>query len=96
MNDDPTADNRIEQRRTLLEFYGPLLKANELQRLLKFQSPTAFKDWLDRQQDPIRLLQLPHRRGWFAMTTEVADWLSRNGVISADPKNGGRRNVKRG
>ncbi len=71
----PRIDNLEEW---LLRTYGPLMKAQELQVLLRFRSPTAFSTWLALQEEPIEFVKIPHRRGWFVYASHVANWLRRN------------------
>lgn len=61
----------------LLERYGPTLSGRDLSQALGFPSPTAFRQAALRGRLPVPVFQVPHRRGRFALTHEVAAWLGK-------------------
>ena len=66
---------RKELRETLLRLHGPLLGGEPLAAALGHRSVAS----LDRHGDVVIMVPLftvPNRRGWFALTLDVADWLS--------------------
>ena len=60
----------------LLGRYGPLLGGGDLYSALGFKSYAAFHRGKQRGEIRVAIFQLPGRRGWFALTTDVAAWLS--------------------
>jgi hypothetical protein len=66
-------------RRVLFDRHGPVLAGNDLYRALGFRSAAAFRQAKSRRQVGVRVFNLPHRRGVFAYSHEVADWLSGKG-----------------
>lgn len=61
----------------LLKQYGPTLTGTDLYAALGFKTYAAFHRVLSRRELGVRVFKLPGRRGWFASTLEVADWLDR-------------------
>lgn len=59
-----------------LDRYGPLVGGSELERLLGFTSSSAFRQAVHRGRLPVRVFSLPERRGKFAFTADIAQWLS--------------------
>lgn len=60
----------------LLDRYGPTLGGKELYAALGFRSYGAFHRSKQLGELGINVFTLPGRRGWFALTTEVAAWLA--------------------
>ena len=61
----------------LLKQYGPTLTGTELYAALGFKTYAAFHRVLSRGNLGVKVFKLPGRRGWFAATLDVADWLDR-------------------
>lgn len=59
----------------LVEGHGPLLSGEDLWRSLGFRNSAAFRQAKLRGQLNVRVFSLPNRRGTFAFTHDVADWL---------------------
>jgi hypothetical protein len=59
----------------LLTKYGPVLSHEDLRQLLRFPSAEAFDRYVARGCLGFELLQLPRRRGRFALASEVARFL---------------------
>lgn len=57
--------------------YGPLLGSDALVKVLGYRSSGAFQQALTRGTIPVPVFRIEHRRGCFALTREVAQWLSR-------------------
>lgn len=57
--------------------YGPLLGGVALYRALGLPSAAAFRQAVSREALPVQVFAIPHRRGRFALTREVALWLAR-------------------
>lgn len=58
-----------------LDHYGPLVGGPELERLLGFTSSAAFRQAAYRDRLPVKVFSLPDRRGKFAFTSDIAEWL---------------------
>lgn len=63
----------IEQ---MVTHYGPTLGGQDLYAALGFKSYAAFHRSKHRGEIGVRVFTLPGRRGWFALTVEVAEWLA--------------------
>ncbi len=59
----------------LLEKYGPLIDGKELASLLRFSSMAAFRQALRRGALPVKVFELPGRKGKFAFTQDLVQWL---------------------
>jgi len=59
----------------LLNQYGPLIGGQDLIQALGFTTGTAFRQAIQRQQLPIKVFELPNRRGRFAFTADLHAWL---------------------
>lgn len=60
----------------LTSAYGPIVGGEKLAQLLGYPSNEAFRQALNRGQLPIETFNIPHRRGKFAYTEDIAAWLS--------------------
>lgn len=64
---------------TLLEelhsLYGPLMGGKELAVALGFKNTAAFRQALRRGNLPVKVFVLPSRKGKFALTRDVSQWL---------------------
>jgi hypothetical protein len=58
--------------------YGPIVTGKDLLRLLAFPSQAAFQQAMYRNQLPIPVFSIKHRRGKFALVKEVAYWIVMN------------------
>ena len=66
---------QVELRESLLRFHGPLLGGEALVEALGHRSAASLRQARRRGQITVTLFTVPNRRGWFALTQEVADWL---------------------
>ncbi|TWO62873.1 hypothetical protein FN976_28645 [Caenimonas sedimenti] len=57
--------------------HGPMIGGAALHAALGYPSATAFRMALARDRVPIPVFPLDHRRGKFALVTELAAWLAR-------------------
>lgn len=55
--------------------YGPLLGGELLRQALGYPSPASLRQAYYRQRVPVPVFKIPRRRGLFALTREVAQWL---------------------
>lgn len=60
----------------LLQRHGVLIGGADLYRALGFDNDDAFRRARARDQIPIRVFTLPSRRGWFALTADLCQWLA--------------------
>lgn len=72
MPTDMRGKTLVEQ---LLDRYGPTLGGRDLYSALGFKSYAAFHRSKQRGEVGVDVFALPGRRGWFALTTDVAAWL---------------------
>lgn len=61
----------------LVRQYGQLLPSAALAKVLGFRSTNALCQAVIRGTVPIPLLEIPNRRGRFALARDVAIWLSK-------------------
>ncbi|HEY1396758.1 hypothetical protein [Roseateles sp.] len=71
-----TADLALKLEQQLLEKYGPLLGGPSLYRVLGFKSAAALRQAVQRDQIRLQLFAITNRRGKFALTLHVAQWLA--------------------
>lgn len=62
-------------RRELLALYGPLIGGEDLMRAAGFRTANAFKLAIRRGRVGFDVFQITGRRGKFARTSDVAEWL---------------------
>lgn len=60
----------------LLDLHGPLMYGRSLWAALGYPSAQAFRRAVRTGSVPIRTFTLEHRRGRYAKTLDVADWLA--------------------
>lgn len=63
----------IEEK--LFARYGALMGGMDLYAALGFKSYAAFYRAKELGEQGVKVFQLPGRRGWFALTEDVASWL---------------------
>ncbi len=59
----------------LLREYGPMIGGRDLYSALGFKSYGAFRLAKERGEIPIEIFKIPKRRDWYALTTDLAQWL---------------------
>lgn len=69
-------------RSELLALYGPLLGGEELMRAAGFRTANAFKLAIRRGRVGFDVFQITGRRGQFARTADVVEWLNTIGHVS--------------
>ncbi|MEQ1933951.1 MAG: hypothetical protein ABL962_08745 [Fimbriimonadaceae bacterium] len=84
----PSTPLQQELRETLLRMHGPLLGGEALVAALGHKNAASLRQARRRGQVAITLFTVPNRRGWFALTQDVADWLA-NIRLQAQQKGGG-------
>ena len=61
--------------RQLLEKYGPMIGGKDLYLAMGFKSYGAFRLANERKEIPIKVFKIPKRRDWYALTSDLAQWL---------------------
>ncbi len=59
----------------MFEKYGPTITGNDLYQMLGFETYEAFHRARKLNQFNLKVFKLENRRGWHALTEEVAVWL---------------------
>ena len=78
-SEQATADRHCDREnlnRMLSSQHGPLLGGAELVRILGYRTSAAFRQAHKRGQISVPIFKLPDRRGYYALTHEVADWIA--------------------
>lgn len=74
--------------------HGPLITGNALVSALGLRSGAALRQARRRGQIAVPLFTVPHRRGLFALSRDIADWLARV-RLSAEVGNEGKEEIRR-
>lgn len=77
----------------LLTKHGPLMSGDELWRALGYSSVDAFRKARIQNRLEIDVFSLPNRRGTFAFTRHVADWI-KNLAMEVNNRNKDYKNLK--
>ena len=70
---------------TLRAAHGPVLGGVDLMRALGYRNANAMRQARYRGQITLTLFTLPNRRGHYALTAEVAEWLAKARTNRAVP-----------
>ena len=77
----------MDDLRTLLtEKFGVIVGGQDLVKLLGYSSADAFRQAKARSRLPVEVFDIPHRKGKFAFTADIASWLVT--LKGAHPKKG--------
>ena len=60
----------------LIREYGPMIGGRDLYSALGFKSYGAFRLAKERGEIPIEIFKIPKRRDWYALTIDLAQWLT--------------------
>ena len=77
-----------ELRQALEERHGPLLSGQALASSLGHGSVAGLRQARHRGHVAVALFTVPKRRGYFALTRDVADWLARARLAMQDVEEG--------
>lgn len=70
----------MQDRRTweamLLHEYGALLNTTQIAHVLGYRSASALEKARQRGRLPVQTVKIPGRRGWYASSSQIADWLA--------------------
>ena len=74
----PSSVSLLQQqmRESMLRLHGPLLGGQALTAALGHRTAASLRQARRRGQVAVPLFTVPNRRGWFALTLDVADWLA--------------------
>lgn len=61
----------------MLKEYGPIMSGDELYRSLGFRTWASFGRAVRLGQVEVRLFEIPNRKGKFATTEDVAEWVAK-------------------
>jgi hypothetical protein len=86
----PTLAETLE--RDLLVRYGPTIGNQDLSQALGYGSLDAFRQAHTRQQLPVPVFTIAHRRGKFALAKDVAHWLAATYSAATGPGGAGASN----
>lgn len=65
-----------ELHEELMAKYGAMLFGKELHRTLGYATPEAFRQAVSKNTVPVPIFSIKNRRGKFALSKDVAKWLS--------------------
>ncbi|MRV70691.1 hypothetical protein GJ700_03035 [Duganella sp. FT92W] len=60
----------------LLQLHGPMMTGDCLRKALGYPSSAAFRQAIVRNTIPVPIFNIEKRRGKFALTKEVAQWVA--------------------
>lgn len=76
---------REQLRREMEQLHGPLLGGTKLVAALGHANAASLRQARRRGCVPVPLFSLPQRRGFFALTRDIADWLAGARLTAAAP-----------
>lgn len=59
------------------EIYGPVIGGKDLWKSLGYKTFSAFSRAIAKNTIAINVFRIEGRRGWFALTEDLTNWLSR-------------------
>jgi hypothetical protein len=68
--------NQTNLSNELLNKYGPMIGGSDLYLALGFKTYGTFRLAKERGEIPIEIFKIPKRRDWYALTTDLAQWLT--------------------
>ena len=81
------SDDVMQNLKTqMIATFGPTIGGSDLYAALGFKTYSAFYRSYKRNEIGVPVFTLNGRRGWFALTEEVAEWLARNRSNSSSIK----------
>ena len=81
-------ENQSALAQMMMNQYGPILRGRELHNALGFDSAQSFLRAKRLKQLQVNVFPLPGRRGYFALTMDVAGWLEKCGRDAASTDTG--------
>lgn len=68
-------NEKYELTKLLIQRYGPLITGENLVQALGYRSADAFRQSKYQNTVPIRIFKIKNRRGYYALVTDLSDWL---------------------
>ena len=75
MNELNELEKALEE--DLLKLYGPVLSGENLTKSLGYVSRVAFRQSIVRKTVPVKIFKMDGRRGYYALTKDVARYLAK-------------------
>ena len=66
---------------TLFHEYGPFISTSYLWKLLAYPSQQAFRQSKVKGSVPVDVFKIENRKGAFAKTEDVSEWISKQGKL---------------
>jgi len=82
-------------RQLMIREYGAVVGGRDLRSALGFKSTAAFCRAVRYGYVPLRIFEMPGRRGRFALVSDIADWLENSARKGVGRKRAGRRRSRR-
>jgi hypothetical protein len=82
-------------RELMIREYGAVVGGRDLRSALGFKSTAAFCRAVRSGYVPLRIFELPGRRGRFALVSDLADWLESSARKGTGAKRARRRRTRR-
>lgn len=79
------SDKSPEMKDELLRLYGPLIGGMDLQNILGYKAASTFNRAKRMNLIGVKIFEIPNRRGSFALTKDVADWLQSISSVECHP-----------
>lgn len=76
---------KLQLRQELEQLHGPLLGGQKLIAALGHGNAASLRQARRRGRVAVPLFTLPNRRGYFALTRDVADWLAEARLTAVSP-----------
>jgi len=70
-----SSDKYTEMKNKILQQYGPMVGGQDLRRLLGYKAASTFNRAKRLQLIDFPIFKIPNRRGSFALTEDVIDWI---------------------
>jgi hypothetical protein len=75
---------KIKFESELFDRYGPLIGGKDLQKVLGYRNGDTYRQAVFRKTVPIKTFEIDNRRGRFALTTDIANWLTQQATKVRD------------
>lgn len=82
-SNEPLVLLSVQLHEELQDRYGPLMSGSALVKALGYGSADAFRQAVSRKTVPVAIFPIAERRGKFALTREVAQWLAKQRLSTA-------------
>lgn len=72
-----TGNKNNDLKERLLKLYGPMVGGAELRKILGYNAANTFNRAKRLKLISVHIFSLPTRRGSFALTSDIAEWLNK-------------------